>query len=178
MTPRPRRAPGAFGRRACEYRHSPGEHPVRPAARRPRGTAQGAAPVALRTEIVVGSPGRPPVRLPAEFRYDRSDPYAVCLAVGAPAAPSVDWVFARSLLTQGLSGPAGAGDVLVSPRRPDRPDVVRIVLRSGAGEAVVEADTAAVTAFLRRADALVPPGTEHHHLDLDRVVARLTAGGE
>lgn len=35
-----------------------------------------------------------------------------------------------------------------------------------------------VSACPRRTDLLVPPGTEHRHLDLDDVLARLTAGGE
>ncbi|KOV96140.1 SsgA family sporulation/cell division regulator [Streptomyces sp. NRRL B-3648] len=135
-------------------------------------------PIVCRTNVHVTVADDPPVPLPAELRYSAADPYAVCLALGAPAAPSVDWVFARSLLARGLRRPSGSGDVVVFPRPRPRSDAIRILLRSRTGAAVLEVAGAAVTAFLRRADALVPPGTEHRHIDLDRVVERLTAGSE
>ncbi|MFC9758111.1 hypothetical protein [Streptomyces sp. NPDC056921] len=46
------------------------------------------------------------------------------------------------------------------------------------GAAVLDVAARDVSAFLHRADALVPPGTEHRHIDLDRVVEQLTAGSE
>ncbi|MGQ4382540.1 SsgA family sporulation/cell division regulator [Streptomyces sp. SAS_270] len=140
--------------------------------------------MAFPLEIHVTPAGRPPIPLPAEFRYDRDDPYAVCLAVGAPTTASVDWVFARSLLAEGLRGPAGIGDVQVTPRRrtaarhPSSPDTVHVLLSTREGDAAtLEIRASAIVAFLRRTDAMVAPGTEHHHLDLDRVAARLTTGG-
>ncbi|MFJ4523641.1 SsgA family sporulation/cell division regulator [Streptomyces sp. NPDC088810] len=135
-------------------------------------------PIVCRTSVHVTVADDPPVPLPAELRYSAADPYAVCLSLGAPTAPSVDWVFARSLLAQGLRRPSGSGDVVVFPRLRPRSDAIRILLRTRAGAAVLEVAGAAVTAFLRRADALVPPGTEHRHIDLDRVVEQLTAGSE
>ncbi len=53
----------------------------------------------------------------------------------------------------------------------------RIVLRlsSPDGNAELEADEADVRRFLRRADALVPPGRESRHLDLDDLIARLVS---
>ncbi|WP_406433429.1 SsgA family sporulation/cell division regulator [Streptomyces sp. NBC_01589] len=119
--------------------------------------------------------GEPPVPLPAELRYDRSDPYAVCLSIGTTSMGTVDWVFARSLLSEGMSRPVGAGDVLVMPRHGHS---VRIVVRSRAGAAVLDIAAAVVTAFLERASRVVPPGTEGLHIDLDRVVAELMAGSE
>ncbi|WP_251066650.1 SsgA family sporulation/cell division regulator [Streptomyces sp. ISL-36] len=113
--------------------------------------------------------------MPAEFRYAARDPYAVRLALGAPTTPSVDWFFARSLLAQGSHGPSGIGDVLVAPSRHHRRPTVRITLRTRAGSAVLEVEASAVSAFLRQTDAMVPPGTEPLHLDLDHVVSRLTA---
>ncbi|MFF7188735.1 SsgA family sporulation/cell division regulator [Streptomyces sp. NPDC008222] len=119
-----------------------------------------------------------PVPLPAELRYDRSDPYAVRLSLGTHSPLTVDWVFARSLLADGLRVPVGIGDVLVVPRHRCRPEAIRIVLRSRTGSAVLEIAESAVTAFLRQTEAVVPQGCEHHHIDLDDVVARLTAGGD
>ncbi|MFD4763653.1 SsgA family sporulation/cell division regulator [Streptomyces sp. NPDC058439] len=58
------------------------------------------------------------------------------------------------------------------------PDTVRLLLRTRHGAAVLAVAARDVLAFLHRADSLVPPGTEHRHLDLDRVVEQLTAGSE
>ncbi|WP_078884068.1 SsgA family sporulation/cell division regulator [Streptomyces sp. NRRL S-340] len=118
------------------------------------------------------------VPLPAALRYDTADPYAVRLSMGAPAARSVDWVFARSLLADGLHRPTGIGDVVVIPRHRRRPESVRILVRTRTGAALLAVHTLVVRDFLRRSEALVPPGTEHHHIDLDRVIGRLTAGHE
>lgn len=120
----------------------------------------------------------PPVSLPAELRYDRADPYAVCLSLGATSTGTVDWVFARSLLSEGLSRPAGTGDVLVIPRHRCHRLSVRIVVRSRVGAAVLDIATTAVIAFLKETERVVPPGTEGLHIDLDRVVAELMAGSE
>ncbi|MET8576140.1 SsgA family sporulation/cell division regulator [Streptomyces sp. NPDC005012] len=117
----------------------------------------------------------PPTPLTAELRYDRADPYAVRLSVGAPGPDAVHWVFARSLLAEGVRRPAGAGDVLVSPHRRDRRSWVRVVVRSRAGAAVLEIAAPAVTAFLSRTGRLVPPGTEGQHIDLEGVIADLMA---
>ncbi|GHK03953.1 SsgA family sporulation/cell division regulator [Streptomyces sp. NPDC003753] len=134
--------------------------------------------VVHRTEMIVSVADEPPIPLPAELRYDMSDPYAVRLSLGAPGVPSVDWVFARSLLADGVRRSAGIGEVVVIPPHRCHPDTLRILLRTRTGAAVLEAGIRAVTAFLRRADTMVPPGTEHRHIDLDGVVARLTAGSE
>jgi hypothetical protein len=120
----------------------------------------------------------PPVSLPAELRYDRTDPYAVCLSLGGTPTGTVDWVFARSLLSDGLSRPVGVGDVLVIPRHRCHRHSVRIVVRSTAGAAVLDIAASAVTAFLEQTDMVVPPGAEGFHIDLDRVVAELMAGSE
>ncbi|MFF8971833.1 SsgA family sporulation/cell division regulator [Streptomyces sp. NPDC014995] len=131
-------------------------------------------------EVMVraSAPDQRPVPLPSTLRYDSTDPYAVCLSLGAPSTRTVDRVFARSLLSEGLRRPGGAGDVLVIPRHRCHPGSVRIVVRSPAGAALLEIAVSAVTAFLEATHRVVPPGTEELHIDLDRVVAELTAGSE
>jgi hypothetical protein len=118
------------------------------------------------------------VPLPAELRYDTSDPYAVCLSIGTTSPCSVDWVFARSLLAEGTSRPTGAGDVSVMPRYCCHRPLVRVVVRSPAGAAVLDMAASAVTAFLERVHMVVPPGTEGTHIDFDRVLAGLLESGE
>ncbi|MDT0462025.1 SsgA family sporulation/cell division regulator [Streptomyces gibsoniae] len=129
----------------------------------------------LKVEVAVAPDGRVP--LPAELRYDRTDPYAVRLALGTPSPLCVEWVFARSLLADGLRRSTGSGDVLVIPPRDRRPEAIRVILRSGTGSAVLEIAQSAVAAFLRQTEAVVPQGHEHDHIDLDDLVARLTARG-
>ncbi|MER7569091.1 SsgA family sporulation/cell division regulator [Streptomyces sp. NPDC097941] len=126
--------------------------------------------------VLVSVPAELPAPLPAELHYDMTDPYAVRLSIGAPTARPVDWMFARSLLTEGLQRPTGTGDVLVIPLHRCRPGSVRIVLRSAAGHALVDIAAAAIDAFLRRTVSLVPPGTESRHIDMDRALAELTGG--
>ncbi|MFB7505623.1 SsgA family sporulation/cell division regulator [Streptomyces broussonetiae] len=134
--------------------------------------------VVLTTTVLATVAGDPPVPLPAELRYTPTDPYAVCLSLGAPAAVPVDWVFARSLLADGVRRPTGSGDVVVLPRHRSRPDTVRVLLRPWHGAAALDVAARDVSDFLHLADALVPPGTEHRHIDLDHVVEQLTAGSE
>ncbi len=132
------------------------------------------SPVRCSVTVHVSVPEEPPTPLPAELHYDPADPYAVRLCLGAPSAGPVEWVFARSLLAEGLCGPAGTGDVLVAPLPRGRPRTVRVVLRSPTGTALIDIAASAVAAFLRRTDALVPPGTEGLHIDIDRALAELT----
>ncbi|MFE3650020.1 SsgA family sporulation/cell division regulator [Streptomyces sp. NPDC059152] len=96
------------------------------------------------------------------------------LSLGAPTARPVDWVFARSLLIEGLRRPAGTGGVLVISRHRCHPHSVRVVLRSSAGAALTDIAESAVAAFVLRTIWLVPPGTESLHIDIDRALAELT----
>ncbi|MEU6497887.1 SsgA family sporulation/cell division regulator [Streptomyces sp. NPDC046984] len=126
----------------------------------------------------VSVPEELPVPLPAELHYDTTDPYAVRLSLGAPAMGTVNWVFARELLDEGMRRPVGVGDVLILPRHRCHPHSMRIVLRSARGIALVDIVVVEVAAFLRRAFMLVPSGTESLHIDLDRTVAELMCRGE
>jgi hypothetical protein len=144
---------------------------------RPVGAAH-EDPIVLTTTVLAAVADDPPIPLPAELRYTATDPYAVCPSLGAPAAAPVEWVFARSLLAEGLRRPTGSGDVVVIPRHRCHPDAVRVLLRTRHGAAVLDVAADDVSVFLRRADALVSPGTEHRYIDLDRVVEQLTAGSE
>ncbi|MFB9377872.1 SsgA family sporulation/cell division regulator [Kineococcus gynurae] len=131
--------------------------------------------VSLRLRTTSG-PGLP---VPASLHYGADDPYAIH-AVFRGGDTDVEWVFARDLLREGLEAPAGDGDVQVQPCMNSAlagDGRARILLRlsSPDGNAELEADEADVRRFLRRADALVPPGRETRHLDLDDLVARLVS---
>ncbi|NAZ88712.1 SsgA family sporulation/cell division regulator [Kineococcus sp. T90] len=128
--------------------------------------------VSLRLRTTSG-PGLP---VPASLHYGADDPFAIH-AVFRGGDADVEWVFARDLLREGLTAPAGDGDVQVRPctDSPDGRPRVLLRLSSPDGNAELEADEADVRRFLRRAEALVPPGREARHLDLDDLIARLTA---
>ncbi|MQY14528.1 Sporulation-specific cell division protein SsgB [Streptomyces sp. RB5] len=121
--------------------------------------------------VAVDVPGEPVVLMPALLHYDRADPYAVLLSLGAPETEPVDWVFARSLLAEGMRRPSGVGRVLVNPPHRCHRDSVRIVVRSAHRAALIEVRTTDVREFLRRSYALVPDGKEY--IDVDGALAVL-----
>jgi len=108
----------------------------------------------LHLRLVVSSESSLPV--PAGLRYDTADPYAVHATFHTGAEETVEWVFARDLLAEGLHRPTGTGDVRVWPSRSHGQGVVCIALSSPEGEALLEAPARALESFLKRTDASVP----------------------
>ncbi|WP_406466403.1 SsgA family sporulation/cell division regulator [Streptomyces sp. NBC_01594] len=128
----------------------------------------------LQLRLVVSRESSLPV--PASLRYEAADPYIVHAAFHTDADKAVEWVFARDLLAGGLHRPTGIGDVRVWPSWSHGQSVVCIALNPPHGEALLEAPAQALNSFLKRTDAVVPPGTEHRHLDLDTQLSRFLAG--
>jgi hypothetical protein len=111
--------------------------------------------------------------LDAELQYDPRDPYAVT-TVFMTGRSQVRWTFGRDLLTAGLYEPAGDGDVHVWPcLDAEGHAVVIIELCSPDGEALLQARTPALYAFVERIGRLVAPGSESEHLDLDATIAAI-----
>lgn len=127
----------------------------------------------LHLRLIVSSEASVPVR--TDLRYDPADPYAVRAVFHTGDEKSVEWVFTRALLAEGMHQLAGTGDVGVWPSRSHGRDVVSISLSTDTGEALLEAPAHALKSFLKRTDAVVPPGTEHQHIDLDDLVVHLLA---
>ncbi|HEX2363208.1 MAG TPA: SsgA family sporulation/cell division regulator [Jiangellaceae bacterium] len=114
------------------------------------------------------------VILAAELRYTMHDPLAVEALFNDGGDEPVRWVFARDLLSAGLDHRFGDGDVVVWPTiDAEGTRAVHVRLRSPHGDALLEASADAVQAFLVATWALVPPGTEHEHLDVDNVLVAL-----
>jgi len=114
------------------------------------------------------------VPVDTELSYDAADPYAVALTLNLASAEPVRWMVAREILRQGLSGPAGEGDVGIWPSGPSeaRPTVC-VALSSPDGDALLVCDAGELAGFLDRTEELVPAGTEADFLDLDALVAAL-----
>jgi hypothetical protein len=108
------------------------------------------------------------VVLAATLRYDRDDPYAVHLSFPtSPGRDPIEWVFARALVSAGLSVPAGDGDVRIRPSAEDLSGPVHVELCSPSGRALFAVRRPVLADFVTRCHTLVPPGAESAYLDLD-----------
>lgn len=111
----------------------------------------------------------------AELRYDPADPYAVT-TVFKTGASQVRWTFGRELLTEGLYEPAGDGDVHVWPCLDSSGHAVVIIeLCSPDGEALVQARTGDLQAFVERMNRAVARGAESDLVDIDATIAAIFA---
>lgn len=130
----------------------------------------------LQVSLVVPDAASAPVEATLTYRVD--DPYAVRIAFRTrPAAEAVEWTFARQLLTDGVTAPAGDGDVRTWPSMAQGEPVVCLSLTSPSGNALFEIPVSGLVEFLTRTYAQVPTGTESHHVDLDRALAELLGPG-
>jgi hypothetical protein len=111
------------------------------------------------------------VPLTGSLLYSRQDPYAVRIAFHVGLEEPVEWVFARDLLSRGIQGRQGIGDVQVRPSpgpAGGEPGIVlNIELISPYGQARLEIPAREVIDFLRRAYQIVPDGQESGHIDID-----------
>jgi len=119
------------------------------------------------TMSLVSDPDTPFVE--AELRYFTNEPFSVRLSLSLAESPSVEWVFARELLIQGVRLPAGQGDIQIFPIH----EGVMIELHSPDGEAQLLADAATLTAFADAVEAAVPLGQEDRYFSLDAELADL-----
>ncbi|MCC5478003.1 SsgA family sporulation/cell division regulator [Streptomyces sp. NPDC059680] len=104
----------------------------------------------------------------ATLRYTTDDPLAVFVDFPPEAAldgEEVTWVFARSLLDQGMRVPAGHGDVQIWPYGRTR---TVLEFHSPHGLALLQFPSSALRRFLLRTYGVVAPGQE----DLAGVVER------
>jgi hypothetical protein len=111
--------------------------------------------------------------LETQLSYDSRDPFAVT-ATFMTVAGQVRWTFGRDLLIGGLYEPTGDGDVHVWPCLDNQShSVVIIELCSPDGEALVQARTVDVTAFVEQMTTAVPVGDEGAYLDVDAAIAAI-----
>ncbi|MFJ3158753.1 SsgA family sporulation/cell division regulator [Streptomyces kanasensis] len=112
------------------------------------------------------------VPVPARLTYRAADPYAVHIAFHIGSEHPVYWTFARELLVEGVFRPCGDGDVRIWPSKTEG-GVVLMALSSPDGEALLEAPTAQVSAWLEHTLRAVPPGTESERLGIDEELTAL-----
>lgn len=133
-------------------------------------------PVPVTAELMVSLvvPGAAALPVRATLSYDAADPYAVRVSFRtAHGGDAVQWTFARQLLTDGVTCPAGEGDVRTWPRSRDGEPVVCLSLTSPSGSALFEIPVPDLVEFLTMSYAAVPTGTESHHVDVEGELAHL-----
>jgi Streptomyces sporulation and cell division protein, SsgA len=110
------------------------------------------------------------VPLVASLYYSSEDPYAIRVAFHVGLDEPVEWIFARELLSNGIKGRDGLGDVRVWPapgQGGTAEQVLHIELSSPFGEAHFEAPMRDVSDFLRRTYRMVPAGEESGFVDVE-----------
>ncbi len=110
--------------------------------------------------------------LPASLTYDPADPWAVAMTFRS-RHEQVRWVVGRDLLLQGVTCPAGEGDVVLWPSIDENGRAAVVMeLCSPGGRLQTRLRTHDLYRFLTRTLALVPLGTEW--IDLEAMVGALT----
>ncbi|GAA0620051.1 SsgA family sporulation/cell division regulator [Streptomyces crystallinus] len=115
------------------------------------------------------------IPVPARLTYRTDDPYAVHITFHVGTDHPVNWTFARELLVEGVFRPCGHGDVRIWPTKVDGRSVILMALSSPDGDALLEAPSAQVSAWLERTLRVVPPGSETEQLGIDDGLAELLA---
>jgi hypothetical protein len=136
------------------------------------------ATVSTELELHLVVPGGPALPVIAGLRYSADDPWAVRVAfhTGGSDDDVVEWMFARQLLTDGVRGPVGEGDVRVWPgvrSSGPRDRIVNLAMASPSGSALFEIDRDGLVEFLQQTYLAVPTGSEEEVVDLDAELALL-----
>lgn len=138
------------------------------------------ATVRTELELRLVVPGGPSLPVLADLRYAADDPWGVRVAFQVGGSHSaaegdgvVEWMFARQLLTDGVAGMVGDGDVRVWPSTSGRERVINLAMASPSGSALFEIDRDALVEFLQQTYAAVPTGSEEDVVDLDAELALL-----
>ncbi|MBL1084663.1 SsgA family sporulation/cell division regulator [Streptomyces actinomycinicus] len=123
----------------------------------------------LVVELLAPGTGRCPVL--AHLGYDADDPFAVTAVFAHDGRVLACWRLDREMLSDGLVGPVGAGDVRLRPSTTGLWQELRLEFfgdvrpDGGRHHAVVFAWADAVAAFLRETHRIVPPGAERVPVD-------------
>jgi hypothetical protein len=139
--------------------------------RRPEMTSDSGAAVAHDMFALLHEAAAPVV---TRWSYCTDDPYAVTIEIQTRGDRWVDWVLARQLLVDGLSEPAGIGDVRVRPATMGEWDVTLVEICSPDGHALLEVDRDLLSQFVQATIDLVPLGGEGMVVDIDAEIEKIT----
>ncbi len=123
-------------------------------------------------ELVALADDTTPVR--SRWTYDAAEPFTIAVAFLSEDEVWVEWVFARDLLVNGLTGSAGIGDVRLRPRRTNGRTALQLEIESPEGHALLELERESVQRFLEATTKIVPLGDESDHFDVDGLIDEIT----
>lgn len=123
-------------------------------------------------ELVALADDTTPVR--SRWTYIGAEPFTISVSFQSEDDVWVEWVFARDLLVNGLTGSAGIGDVRLRPRRTDGRTALQLEIESPEGHALLELDRESVQRFLEATIKIVPLGEESDYFDVDGLIDEIT----
>jgi hypothetical protein len=115
-----------------------------------------------------------PAPVVTRWTYTASDPFAISLAIATRSDRWIEWLVARDLVIESISGPVGEGDIRMTPQEVQGYDIVEIEIRSADGRAVLEVDRDLLRHFIEATLDIVALGDELNRLDLDEAIAKIT----
>lgn len=127
----------------------------------------------LKTRMTLAADADTRVFVPVRLYYMDTDPYAVQVSFDVTPDQVVRWTFARDLLAQGITTPAGLGDVKITPVGPLQNRSLSIELESPAGYARLEVAAAPIKEWLDKTYAAVAAGQESKAVDIDSLLDEL-----
>ena len=117
-----------------------------------------------------------PAPVVTRWKYSAADPFAVTLAVRTGDNRWVEWLLARDLVVESLTGPTGLGDIRMSPQVVQDYEIVEIEISAADGRAVLEVDRDLLTHFVQATAEVVALGEESRWMDIDREIIKITQG--
>ncbi|WP_331737497.1 SsgA family sporulation/cell division regulator [Streptomyces sp. NBC_00019] len=106
-----------------------------------------------------------------EFTYDTHDPLAITLVFDTDGERPVRWAFSRDLLAEGMTAPAGEGDVVLWPELCQDGEPSSFCVQVGSVRtALFEIPVEPVAKWLARTYDMVPQGSELDGVNWDELV--------
>jgi hypothetical protein len=108
------------------------------------------------------------------WSYRSDDPFAVMMSISRPSGRWIDWLLSRDLLIEGLAGPAGVGDVRLTPFSDEEFDVLEVRIGDDEGFASLEFDRDLIERFLEASFEIVSAGAESAVIDVEAEIEKIT----
>lgn len=108
------------------------------------------------------------------WTYRADDPFAVMMSIARPSGRWIDWLISRDLVDEGLTSPAGIGDVRLTPFTDDEFDVLEVKIGDDEGFASLEFDRDLIVRFLDATYDIVAAGAESTVIDVEAEIEKIT----
>jgi len=108
------------------------------------------------------------------WSYRSDDPFAVMMSISRPNGRWIDWLMSRELLVAGLRGPAGIGDVRLTPFCDEEFNIIEVRIGDDEGFAALEFDHDLVERFLAASFEIVADGAEAGVIDVEAEIVKIT----